>query len=516
MSVFELETSDTISAFDAGFNPETPPATPDDFDPNGPNRFTIWIPSERVTVNMGESVNRATVTGTTATENEAAPVQVDLGFVAQTEHHVHFHTFGDAPAGRFPGSTARTVVRLGAPATVVRASGTYGNPALNVVRTPTGIGSAYAPPFNEWNGFAMITEGGSYQESWGNNLIGSSAGDLRLAGHRTVTIGSPGDVHILADRSGIADILQNEDSDAVIDGSGDWVGYQEAEHVADIIAAIVAAGLGASYLIEEVFRLQFARSPTEGRIGWQGAQATDWIAMCLKLAAVGAGVYGVVKAIQGETPGGNVSLYGSSAVSAYGAQTATLHSGLVTSVTSMAVTQVSATAVTSLSSLAIMSIGGLFTAIGGTLSAGLSSQLGSVKMNGRTSAEVSSAGKVFVAGKGDVQVNSTDGKLFLHGAQGFYLGAGAGAASPAGFLGFGPVSYPTTPGFGIAGTATSLTLGKMNTAGMFDPPASGPGPDANKQILLDDDKILLKHQDATVTLQNNEVVIGGARRYLIG
>ncbi len=96
MSVFELQTDDSISAFDGGFSPEPLSVNPDPdtFDQNGPNRFTVWIPSEHVVLNMGNVVRSASglelVPGKVVnTEDETAQVEIDAGFVAQTDQHIH-------------------------------------------------------------------------------------------------------------------------------------------------------------------------------------------------------------------------------------------------------------------------------------------------------------------------------------------------------------------------------------------------------------------------------------------
>src|SRR4029077_7801961 len=89
-----VQTGDTINAYDGGYHPETPPVFggPDDFDANGPNRLTIWIPTEEVVLNMGGPVNASGVIGGDA----PGTPEIDAGFVAQTQNRIHFHTFGEA------------------------------------------------------------------------------------------------------------------------------------------------------------------------------------------------------------------------------------------------------------------------------------------------------------------------------------------------------------------------------------------------------------------------------------
>jgi hypothetical protein len=156
-----------------------------------------------------------------------------------------------------------------------------------------------------------------------------------------------------------------------------------------------------------------------------------------------------------------------------------------------------------------MAVSGLFTAISGTVSAGLTSQLGSVKMVGKTGAEVSSNEKVFVAGKKDVQVNSTEGQLFLHGATGFYLGTGAGPPTPLGP--FGPIVHGMAPvaGWGIVGDAsTGLKIGKLTDAKTF---GSASQPDATMQIAIDAQGVRITSNSSTLVFDSSGATINGSR-----
>jgi hypothetical protein len=542
VSVFELTTGDSISAFDADFHPETPDQGHplDDFDASGPNRFTIWIPSEQVTVNMGNPVMGASGTH----ENQTGAPLVDQGFVVQTDNHVHLHTFGfptsdgrTEPSPTDAGSpvvewSRRAVLRLGTPPTVPQAVSDYASTALNTIKTPTQIGSAYPAPYNRWNGFAMVTEGAAYQEAQANHVIVSGTADLRLVGERVALLGSPGNVHITASGSSVTDVVANEtvdnDSDADPSGESRWAAAKRAETRVDAVITGVSAVLAAGALIDEVFYQQFARSPREGMIGWQGAGFGDWGGMVIKAAGVVGGIGAMVLGFLPDTDSGYVSLYAAKSFKGVGELIASVHGGLLTSVSGGGATLVSADGIVSVSSLAIASMSSTFTSVSGLLSATLSSQWGTAKVVGRKATEISSSGKVFVAGKGDVQVNSTDGKVFVHGRLGFYLGAGAAPSSPVSWSGFGPINYEITPGYGIIGTASSLTLGRMNSAGLFssgDGPGGGapsdpsaPYPDASTQVLIQDDQILLQHKTASITLKDNQVSVGanGASRVLIG
>ncbi len=267
MSAFELQTGDTINAYDAGLQPETE-GDLDTFDAStsGPNRITVWVPTEHVTVNVG-----AAVFGSSGTTEKSGAPEVDAGVVVQTDNHVHFHTFGQASTVTVPGialnpnkslgsqfmqtfvtnwaddqpvtmplAAERGVLRLGSPLHVVTADGNYGSQQLNHINTPTEIGSAYPPPFQSWPGYGMITEGGSYQESWGNNLIATGYGDLRLAGFRTLILGSPGDVEVVADGNTISDVIGSTDDGTSISATGKWATEKKGWIVVETVNTILA------------------------------------------------------------------------------------------------------------------------------------------------------------------------------------------------------------------------------------------------------------------------------------
>ena len=535
MSVFELQTDNLIAAFDAGFQEEDLPVgtNPDGFDANGPNRFTIWVPTEHVIVNMGNPVRSGTVGLLNTYENVTDTVQVDGGFVAQTDHHIHFHTFGvptdisytapnseaeddadiDAEAAKHKVvALGRTVVRLGTASTVVRAVEAYGVEEMNQIKSPTKIGSSYSQPYNSWAGYAMIAEGCAYHESQANHFVVSGTGDVRIAGLRSVLVGSPGDVHIAADGSSIADVVGNDGDN--MNGPGQWVGYQRVEQGIDRAFAAIGLFLGFATTMDQTFRVKYQRSPTEGSIGWKGAQFSDVFGSLVSAATTGIGVYNFAKSVLPATPGGNVAIYAASGFTGYGTNTATIHAGISASLTSSLVAQVSASLATSISAMVAASVSSTTTSVGGLLSVSMSSQYGSATVRAKESVEISSSGKVFVAGKQDVQLNSVDGKVYLHGFGGFYLGAGAGIAIPAGAGGFGATTYKPGDGYGILGSNSELKLGAMKDAGTF----TAPNPDSQIQMVIRQDGISVTHYGASLTLSHNQVKVGSGKetKILIG
>lgn len=576
MSVFELQTDHLIAAFDAGFQEEDLPVgtNPDGFDANGPNRFTIWVPSEHVIVNMGNPVRSGTVGLLNTYENVTDTVQVDGGFVAQTDHHIHFHTFGMPKAYDFlaPNTEAeedenpsgldklfggdedkyaadepkhdtlaqgRTVLRLGKPVKVVQAAARYGVEDKNQVQTPLYIGSGYSPAYNTWNGFAMVTEGGSYQESHGNNVIVSGKADLRLVGWRRAILSSAGDVHIGADMpsESLAALVGNAGtSTKPLDGNPGYTTDDRRTHadskwpdqtmpwqVMNLVASGVSSALGIVTAAEAIAHLRYTRPPEEGKPGWKVAfrgSFGDMVGDGLGFAAtaippvVAAALFvkSCVDAAKADnTPTGKVTLYASDSLTASGSSSATLHSDFSTSVNSLAITSISSNVSTSVGSLVAMSVSGLLTTMSGLASVGVSSQFGSASLRGKSSATVASWGNVLVSGNDDVQVNSMNKRVLVHGKAGFYVGCGAGEPIES----WAGVTYPDSEGWGIVGdSASGLKLGKLKKATNFE----SPDVDRDKVIEMDESRLMLRHGGAMLSLEKGQVRVGNAAdtKILIG
>jgi hypothetical protein len=570
MSVFELQTGETISAFDGDFQPETPSAVQplDGFDTeSGPNRFTIWIPSETVAVNMGNAV-----LGTDfGLENPAGtPPLIDRGFVVQTDNHIHFHAFGfptqtlssgtATPTTGGPDAepsfvnpeieaTERTVLRLGTPPSVVRAdsaASSYGSKKMNALSTPTLIGSAYAPPYNDWDGYAMITEGGSYQESWGNNLIVSGNADVRIGGQRSVIVGSPGDVHIFAYGDHVESVVSNESVDTDLQGMGHYATETVPWQILDVTMDAAALAEGAVGLYMSLAHAQYARPSAIGEPGWKafghgttGENISDAMSFVGTLVSP---AFGIVTAYMdlkklispSTTPGSNVTLFANASVSLYGKVGATMHADLSSSVSGAVAASLSSGVSTTVSSLIAASVSGLTASMSGLLSVGMSSSNGSATVTGKDSAQLSSWGQIFVTGNQDVQVNSVESSVYVHGNKGFYVGCGAPVGKPVTtsfpFMGAttgmdysnnpqAPADPPAGtsqrvpfPGYGIVGDPTKgIQIGKVQYAHVF----TGPTPDATNQIQITDDQIAITHKAVSLTLDDTGAKVSG-KRILLG
>ncbi len=162
---------------------------------------------------------------------------------------------------------------------------------------------------------------------------------------------------------------------------------------------------------------------------------------------------------------------------------------------------------TAVSSDLLMAISGTITTVGGMSSVGISSQFGSASVSGMSSVTISSHGQVTAAAKQEVQVNSTDSNVYVHGRTGFYLGCGAGPATPTGT----GTTYPNEVGFGMVGSNSGadggggrLQIGRMTQANVFRSPV----PDSQVLITIQASKMLLQHNKATITLQSDDILIG--------
>jgi hypothetical protein len=561
VSTFELQTSTGINAWDAGFNTETS-GDLDKFDAadHAANRATVWIPTEHVTVNVG-----AAIWGSSGqTENapsSTSPPEVDAGIVAQTDGHIHFHTFGQAgtitvpniEANPDPGlsdeikavvtevawldpnpvqkniAQARAVLRLGTPLKVVTAAGSYGANDANALQTPTGIGSGWPQPFDTWNGYAMITEGGSYQESWGNNVIVAGYGDFRAVGNRMVLIGSPGDVEIVADKTTVADLVSNDGDDSAQSnfvGTGKWARQKTGWIVFETINTIQSAAWGIVAAAETIYHAIYHRSPTPASCGWDAMSGMDWFTnlagFASPLISIGVMAKGLNSTFSRDPNNdhGNISLYAAAGFSAYGQTTATLHAEISASVTSFLSTSVTANFSNAVSSDLLMAVSGTMTTVGGMMSVGVSSQFGTATVSAKKSVTVSSYGQVFVACKDELQLNSTDSMVYVHGRYGFYVGCGAGGPTPAPT---GGTTYGNAQGWGIVGSNSGadqggggkLQIGRMTQGNVFRSPV----PDAQVLITIQNSKMLLQHTEATIRMEHSDIYIGektGVGRVHIG
>src|SRR5262245_49997405 len=97
-----VEEGGQIHAVDDDFTLDPDIHRPGDLppDPPGPNRATIFIPTDETTLNVG------------ARWPGPHPASIDAGISGRTEHHAHFHAMGRADT---TADATRTLLRLGIP-----------------------------------------------------------------------------------------------------------------------------------------------------------------------------------------------------------------------------------------------------------------------------------------------------------------------------------------------------------------------------------------------------------------
>jgi hypothetical protein len=266
------------------------------------------------------------------------------------------------------------------------------------------------------------------------------------------------------------------------------------------------------------YNMEYSRPVQEANAGWKGYMTgntfdcfNDLAGTLGSLIGPSVAIYSAYSSIKAavSTPSGpqsSVTIYGSKSVSAFGATSASLHSEVSVSVSSGLFASIASTVATSLSSIVSTTISGAATSMSGMLSTSMSSMLGTATVSGKTSAQLSSWGKVFVAGNDDVQLNSMQKNVYIHGNTGFYIGCASGAPQPiiTPVLGRTGMSYASVEGYGMKGVPAGLLIGKMTYANKFSTPA----PDNTCQISMDSQSISLKHGTALISVEDSDIYVG--------
>jgi hypothetical protein len=467
----------------------------------GPNRVTMWVPTETTLINVGAAFSHDTLTGQ------------DLGIAARTDSHIHFHTMGIAgvveeePTSPFDLADPvprRGVVRLGIPAATVVARGrsmTSGNQPSSLM----------PEMHNTWSGYSMLTEGSALHESFGNHVIASTDGEVRVAANAAVQIGTPGNIYLYANEHSSTDFFMRNaiEEESLIDmmGDGNVEAERKVERTIKDVASATTATLSTIMALEELARQRYARSPLELLSGWKAIDPFDAIGTGLKIGAAGLSLYLFADDVGADpSPSGRVSIYGSTSVKSYANVSSSIHSGVASTLTADVATIVDANVATIVSSAIFVGVtSGLLASVSGTLSAKLSSQLGSAGVAGRTKVEVTSGeGNVFITGQKDVQLNSIDGGVHLHGKTCFYMGVGAGPwKEPGPFTARG---YDGGPGYAVMGDADGISICKVDHANFFSvnakkpndapTPHEGPREDTLKGMFVQESSVVLLWGDA--------------------
>lgn len=512
-ALFEVELDGTLSAYDADYelvSRETVPSQAPS--PTGVDRLTMWVPSERVVLNMGAPVYEVRQASPRsyrlATRGE---MDVDRGFVAQTDAHAHLYTYGAIPEskdGKEPATLAsRTFVRLGVPAELVTPTfrATLPSPSVEDPPRTAWISSVFDDGVEKSphtrDGYAMITEGHAVHESIQNHFITSSLADVRVVGQRAAVLASQGDVYIGAIPDATTTELLGHPDDATHEPTGP---IREALSWFDFIKGEMETIQSEGHRYREEQEL-FRREPLAGVSGWREVQPGAQVGAALGHIVATASMAAPFARFMGGSSGGSVNAFGNYSISLGGGVMAGLHSELLTSIGGRATT-ISAGLVLSLSSSAIASLSATHLATISANAVSMSAQLGGASVRAHSTAEISSShGKLLATSHGDAQLNSTAGCVYVHGHERFVVAAGAGAAPP-----LSPAAMPmgASAGYGVAGTAHELYAGHLDAAHDF----GGVKPISSKSkpfLFMDQSGITLQSSGGKITLSSTGVTLEG-------
>lgn len=550
-----IEEGTDITAVDPDLNVEPGITAPTATQP-GPDRITIWVPKdEESLINLGEHFP-----GPTSTTIDATPHTLDAGIAGRTIRHVHLHTMGDEDEGEI--DHKRTIVRLGLPTISVEARDTRKSArqlevetelanldmaqisayvGLGIVTGPfaalaadkdvggfnqrrrdledelrrledarlragesrDAIGTVIPHVHRDFGGYSMLTRGTAAQEARQAHLIISNENDVRAVGQTSVSIGSPGDVFIIADQQADMTSLCGFESNPTSRPFSYW-----NDRVTSGLSLVTT--LASTIFADVIEWVQISqgvpKKPIEGASGWIPTGSVPmFVLKALLMKHLGAlksifAFWAMTDFASGDSDeaganaeprgdlahnagfGSRLGIYSSGSLKIVADKNAGMSSKFYTSVSAdQGLASVSGGMYAGLSSPMFTAISGTWTTLTGKHTIGIEAQFGDMTMRSRLSAELSSNhAKVTVTGKQEAQLNSTDAAAFLHGKTGFYAGAGVGG------------------GWGIQGTPSGIKMGQMNTAGNF----KQPGPNDSYQIAMSQDGLTIKHG-------NNELKMEG-------
>lgn len=422
-----------LTLVSAGVNqPEVAPLT------LGPNRFTVRVPSYATKLNLGEGDKTDAIRF-----NKRLGVGTESGIVAQTDQHTHLHTFGtELPE-------AKTLVRLGIPPTSVPSTGPTYTP-----NAETGIGSLLPESYSKWNGYSMVTQGASYQESRNNHVIVSAEGEVRVVASTLISLATSGDVIIGADTSSTPQVLagnQNDPASPTDFGNPDLL-FREGKTARIAVKSVELANTWLSAVAAH--RAGIEHKPLPGVTGWAPLGFPEYVAEAFEatecVAASGALIAGLTVP---SSPGGRVGLYASSNVSAAAENMVTINAGTIASMAAGVMTYIIGGLFANITGLFSASMNGVFAKVAGTYSATLQSLFGDAEVRSPVGVSVySHFGPVKVTGNTTVQLNSVMGGAYVHGALATFVGAGPG------------------PGMGLLALPAAMQLGVFAAPGNFIAP----------------------------------------------
>jgi hypothetical protein len=414
----------------AGVNqPEVAPLT------FGPNRFTVRVPSHATKLNLGEGDKTDAIRF-----NKRLGVGTESGIVAQTDQHTHLHTFGtELPE-------AKTLVRLGIPPTSVPSTGPTYTP-----NAETGIGCLLPDSYSKWNGYSMVTQGASYQESRNDYVVVSAEGEARVIASKLISLASSGDVIIGADTAVTPQYIaanQHDPADPVDVGNAD-LEYRQAKQGRLAVKSLELVNTYVSAI--QSFISGIEHKPLPAMTGWAPLGFPEKVAEAAEVAECIAATAALVAGIaMPSSPGGRVGLYGSSSANVSAEGTVAINAGTIGSMAAGVMTYIVGGLFASVTGLLSASLTGVFAKVAGTYAATLQSLFGDAEVRSPVGVSVySQLGPVKVTGNTVVQLNSVAGSASVHGMLETFIGAGPG------------------PGMGLLALPAAMQLGVFAAPGNF-------------------------------------------------
>ena len=399
---------DLTKASDGVNQPEVAPVT------FGPNRYTIRVPSLATKLSLGQGDATDAVRF-----NKRAGVGTESGIVAQTDTHAHVHTFGTA----LP--EAKTIIRLGIPTTSVPCEGPEYEPDAE-----TGIGALIPDAFTVWNGYSMVTQGASYQESRNNHLVVSAEGEVRVVAKTFVNVATSGDVLILADAEGQPEELvqnQGDAADPIAFGMNDVTFRQgDLKELGMRTASFVEACVEFLQMVREMATLQF--NPMPGMNEWLPPDFLDVLSAVASAADVLVEAKEVVECLsEPSEPGGNVGIHASKNFTAGAEEKVTVMSGGKGSFNAAQSVALNGGISAAVHGNVSASMGGMFTEISGLVSTSVEALFRGVTIKGGAGVNVLSVeAPICVTSGPSVQINAVEGCAWMAGGLEAFVGAGEG------------------------------------------------------------------------------------------
>jgi uncharacterized protein (DUF2345 family) len=380
---------------------------------NGPNRYTLHVPTEATVLSLGKASPRW---------------DTDTGITGHTESHIHFETK----------KNDKTVVSLGGPAKTAGIAGHDGT-----------------VPGGKLQGYAMVTEVNAWHDAKLQHYLLSQTADISLrtagGGRRAVVQADAGSVDLNGGvqvnlSGGGVSIAAGEREVVVVGYGGSWEGnrpHSSAGAAAQIASAVLTTLSALANVFYNKPRTKYAEGAFEGspatfldKAKWaiNGAlfvaaankirallsTPTSPLA-CVKLAA---------PEVVGATAGGDVSIFGVRGAS----------------LGSAGWTTVSAAVSASLKGTVFAGVSGMFGSMKGYKKVEIGSDWGDVFVGAETAIEIEAEDNVSIGAKGTAHVASPEGHAVFGGGEKVWLGSPAGG------------------GFGVICDDEGLAMGKAHVA----------------------------------------------------